>query len=62
MIAGPAAVVSSVTVSLQPVSTAYDWPLKPSGIVTEKPPVTGVASTKVGPVTEMNAASSECNR
>ena len=56
MSAGPAAVVSSVTVSLQLVSTAYDWPLKPLGIVTEKPPVTGVATTNVGPVTEMKAA------
>lgn len=54
--AGPAAVVSSETVSLQLVSTAYDCPLNPAGMVTENPPATGVATVKVGPVTEMNAA------
>ena len=47
--AGPAAIVSSVTVVLQPVNTTYVWPemgavpLGAVGTVREKPPSTGVA-------------------
>lgn len=56
MMAGPATVVSSLTVLSELVRTTYVCPAKPSGIATLKPPSEGLASTKTGPVTAMNAA------
>src|SRR5271154_1882458 len=57
-IVGPAAVVSSVTFSLQAVSTTYVCPLTPGGTTTLYPPGTGVAGTKIGPVMLMKAPKS----
>jgi len=56
--AGPAAVVSSVTFSLQAVSTTYVCPLTPSGTTTLYSLGTGAAGTKIGPVMLMKAPKS----